>query len=206
MGQQGHEGIGGGIGSGLVRRSQYRHHHRAQIRFGDDLRVQAVLTDAVVHPALAIRTGHHVIENFLRRLPEAAHVVGNGQLLVGCGTSPGVQSMGHRELAQLLRTLFGHPQKAQGHRERDLVEHGLHQIDPAGIDEPVHVLLRHRTHHRFEADQVLGQEGVHQKAPAGHVVGLVLVDHRAVHGKAIGLQDFKHLRRGGRHLLQGYRR
>ena len=200
--QQREHGVGAGFGGGFVRSGQDGHHHGAQVRLGDDLRVQLVLGNGVVHPALAIGLGQHAVQNVLRHLPKAAHVVGQGLLLLGAGPAPGVDRVGHAKAAQLFGARVRHTQKFQRNVQRNVVEHLAHQVGPALVHKTVHVLAGELAHHGLKVHQALGQKGVHQQAPACHVLGLVLVDHGALHGKAVALQNLRHLGRGGRDFLQ----
>ena len=185
-----------------MRSGEDRHHHGTQIRLCHDGRVLVVLADGLVHPALAIGLGHHVVQDLLRGLPKAPYVFGHSQLLLRRGPPPGVEGVGHCKFTQLFCSFIRHAQKVQRDGERDFIKHLPHQIGTAFVDKAVHVLARQGTHGRLVLGQHFRQKGVHQQAAALHVVGLILIDHGAVHGVAVTLENLRRLWRRGCDLLQ----
>ena len=202
--QQQLHGVGGGVGRGFVRGDDAGHHHRVQVRVGHHLGVFALLAQAVLHPAGRLGVLPHLVQNLPRQLPEVAHGVRHGHLLLRLGPAPGVDGVGNAVLAQLVHVFLGHTQEMQRHRQRHFPEHLVHQISAAFVDEAVHILARQLAHQRLVRLQLFGRERRHQHAAARHVGRLVLVDQGAVQRKAVLRQHGVGLRAGGRDLFQRY--
>ncbi|KAF1056008.1 MAG: hypothetical protein GAK34_00426 [Delftia tsuruhatensis] len=200
--QQQLDGVGRGIGRGLVRGHDAGHHHGVQVGVGDDLGKLLLLAYAVLHPARRIGVLAHLGQHLAGQLPEVAHRMGHGHLLLGPGPAPGVDGVGDGVLAQPVHVLLGHAEKVQGHGQRHLPQHLVHKVGAAVVDEAVHIGARQLAHHGLVVAQLLGRERVHQRAAARHVRGLVLVDQGAVQREAVGGQHGIGLLARGRDLLQ----
>ena len=188
-----------------MRRHDDGHHHGMDVGVGDDVRVLLLLADGVAHPARPVGRGAHLLDDAARQLPEVAHRVRHGDLLLGGRPAPDVHRVRHRILAQQRHVVFLHSQEVQADGERCFPEHLLDQVGAAVVDEAVDVLARHAPHHGLQRHQRLGREGLDQRPPARHVHRLHLVDHGALHAVVVVGQDVQHPRLHRRHALQRHR-
>ncbi|CAK0157182.1 Uncharacterised protein [Burkholderia pseudomallei] len=194
------------VRGGLVRGNDARHHHRMQIRIGDDVRMLALHADAELHPAGPRRILPHLPEHLARVLPELSDRMRDRNLLVRPRPSPGVDGMRDRVRAQRIHVRFGHAQKMQRDRERHFPQHLVDEVRAAIVDEAVDVFARKPSHHRLMRAQRVGRERLDQQTPPRHVRGLVLVDERAAHRIAVRRERRVRVRPRRRDLLERDRR
>lgn len=206
MFEQQPQGIRRGVGGRLVRGDDAGHHHRVQVGVGDDVRLFLLNADAERHPAVPAGILPHLVENGARELPELPDGIGDGDLLLGSRTSPRVDGVCDRVLAQGVHVLLGHTEEVQGDGERNLPEHLVDEVDVTGIDETIDVFAGQSAHHRLVVGERGGSEGLHQRSPSRHVCRFVLVDESAVHGIAVSGQNSVRLVGGRGDLLESDRR
>ena len=120
-----------------------------QVGVGDGLGQFLLAADGVLHPAVPIRVGAHLVEHAPGELPELAHRLGHRKLLVTGGPAPGVDRVGDGVLAQRGHVLLRDAKEVQRDRERDFPQHLVDQVGLAFVHEAVHVLAGEPAHHRL---------------------------------------------------------
>ncbi|KAG0927961.1 hypothetical protein G6F31_017868 [Rhizopus arrhizus] len=159
-----------------------------QVGIGDDVRVVALLAQAILHPAGLVRVLAHLVQDLAGQLPEIADRVRHGHLFLGLGTAPGIDRVRNGIAAQQIHVFFRDTQEMQRHRKRDFPKQLVDQVGAAVVDETIDILARQAAHHWFMVFQRFGRERFHQHAPPRHVGRLVFVAQRAVHRIAVRRQ------------------